>query len=113
MSLNLLGESILNLGCAPRPNIGVKNHVNFLKRPSRGLRIHEEDLESHDKAEHGEYHIRPPLDVVEGRRNEVGQSEIEDPVSCGGEADAFGTVFQREDFGCVDPGGRGLLIILG
>jgi hypothetical protein len=65
-------------------------------------------MEGHDRAENAEDDVRLPLDVGEGGSNEIGQRKVEDPVAGCGETDAFGAVFEGEDFGGVDPGGRGL-----
>lgn len=65
-------------------------------------------MESHHGTEDTEDDVRLPFDVGEGGGHEVGQRKVEDPVSCGGETDALGTVFQREDFGGVDPCGGSL-----
>jgi hypothetical protein len=37
-------------------------------------------VESHHKTEHAEDNISFPLDVMECRSDEVGQSKVEDPV---------------------------------
>jgi hypothetical protein len=66
-------------------------------------------MEGHDRAENAEDDVRLPFDVGEGGSNEIGQRKVEDPVAGRGEADALGSVFEREDFGGIDPGGRGLL----
>jgi hypothetical protein len=108
MLLNLLAKLIMNLVRLPRLDIRIKHHINLFKGPPRCLGVHEENMEGHDRAENAEDDVRLPLDVGEGGSNEIGQRKVEDPVAGCGEADAFGTVFEREDFGGVDPGGRGL-----
>jgi hypothetical protein len=65
-------------------------------------------MEGHDRAENAEDDVRLPLDVGEGGSNEIGERKVEDPVAGCGKTDAFGAVFEGEDFGGVDPGGRGL-----
>lgn len=66
-------------------------------------------MEGHGRAENAEDDVRLPLDVGEGGRNEIGERKVEDPVAGRGETDALGSVFEREDFGSVDPAGRGLV----
>lgn len=104
--LYLFLKSCFNLIRPPRRHIRVKHEINFLQSSADGLRIHEKDVECHDGAEHAEDDVRLPLNVGECGRNEECQSEVEDPICCGGETDAFGAVFEGKDFGAVDPGGR-------
>lgn len=78
---HLLIKLISNNVRPPRFNIRIKHHIDFLESPSRSLRVEEEDMECHDETENGKDDICPPLNVVEGWRDEVGQGEVEDPVS--------------------------------
>ena len=65
-------------------------------------------MECHHRAEHAEDDVCLPLDVGEGRSDEVGQGEVEDPITRGRKTDTLRTVLQGEHFGGVNPGGRGL-----
>ena len=51
------------------------------------------------------YNVRLPCNVLERRRQEVRQREVEDPVRCRAETDTLGAVLEREDFTAVDPSG--------
>lgn len=86
-------QPILQLPRLPWLQIRVEHNIHLLERPPRCLGVHEEDVEGHHGAEHAEDDVCFPLDVRERRRDEVGQGEVEDPVCCGGDADAFGAVF--------------------
>jgi hypothetical protein len=66
-------------------------------------------MEGHGRAENAEDDVRLPLDVGEGGSDEIGERKVEDPVAGRRETDALGSVFERKDFGGVDPGGRGLI----
>lgn len=106
---HLLAKLIMHLRRLPRLDIRVEDHINLLKRPAGSFGVHEENMESHHETEDSKDDIRLPLDVVECRCDEVRECEIENPVSGRGKSDALGSVFQREDFGGVDPAGRCLL----
>lgn len=58
------------------------------------------------EAEHAKNDVRAPLDILKCGRDKVRKSEIEDPVGSRGEANALGTILQREDFGDEDPCAR-------
>lgn len=58
------------------------------------------------KAEHAKDDVRAPLDILKCGRDKVRKSEIENPVGSRGEANAPGTILQREDFGDENPCAR-------
>lgn len=82
--LDLLAELVLDLVGAPRLDVRIKDHINLFEGPTSSLGIHEEHVEGHDTTEYTENYIGLPLDVVECRRDEVGQGKVENPVSRGG-----------------------------
>lgn len=62
-------------------------------------------MDRHDGTEHSEDHVGTPLDVREGRGDEVCQGKVECPVRGTGQTDTLGTVFQGEDLRGIDPRG--------
>ena len=109
-TLNLFSEDITNLVSLPWLHISIEDQVDLLKRPALSLGVHEEHMNSHDAAEDSEDNISLPLDVVEGRGNEVRQGEVENPVGRGRDTNTLGSVLQRENLRCVDPSGRSLFL---
>lgn len=105
---DLLSKFILEFARLPRLHVRLEHYINFFKRPTRRLGIHEEHMEGHHRAEHAEDDVGLPLDVGEGGSDEVGQGEVEDPVTRGRKTDTLSTVLQGEHFRGVNPGGRGL-----
>lgn len=112
MLLDLLAKLIMNLVRLPRFDFRIKHHINLLQGSPGGLGVHEEHMEGHDRAENPKDDVRLPLDVGEGGRHEIGERKVEDPVAGCGETDALCAVFEREDFGGVDPGSGGLGALL-
>lgn len=68
-------------------------------------------MASHHRAENAEDDVGFPLDVGEGRGDEVSEREVEDPVSGRRNANPFGPVLERENFRAVNPCRRGLCLI--
>jgi hypothetical protein len=62
---NALGEHLLDL----------------LQSLSGSLGEEEEDVEGHSQTEHTENKVHPPLDVLEGGRNEVSKGKVENLIS--------------------------------
>ena len=67
------------------------------------LRETEEDMNSHGGAENSEEDVRLPLDVFKGRRHEVREREVEDPVAGRSDGDSLATETQREQLWRVNP----------
>lgn len=82
VALNFLTKYILYFVSVPWLDIGLENHVNFFKRTTHSLRVHEEHVERHDCTENSENDVSLPLDVVEGWCHEVCKGKVEDPVGC-------------------------------
>ena len=95
-----------DVGRLPGGDTFLEEHVDLLERLAARLREHEEGVDDAAKAEDAEDDVRAPDDVLERRRHEVGEREVEDPVSRRREADALGAVLQREDLRDVDPRAR-------
>ena len=66
----------------------------------------EEHMNRHSGQEHAEDYVSLPLDVDERRWDEVGQSEVEDPVCRGAECDGFASNAQRVELWGIDPADR-------
>lgn len=90
--LHILGKLIMNLIRAPGHSRRIKHRINLLKRSPRCLGVRQEDMDGHDGAEDGEDDVGAPLDVCESWRDEVCECEVEGPVCCACEADAFRAV---------------------
>lgn len=75
--LPVLLKHALNLRRPPSRNVVSKDEINLLERLSLGLRIHEEDVEGHGKAEDTEDDVSLPSNVGECWGDEEGESEIE------------------------------------
>ena len=111
LALDLLPKLIRHLMRPPRRHILVKHLVHLLQCLPRSLGVQEEHMEGHHRAEHTEDDVRLPLDVGEGRRDEVRQCEVEDPVASGGQTHAFGAILEGKNFRAVDPCGGGLQFV--
>lgn len=70
-SLDPFAEAALDLVALPWRNVGVEQNVDLLQGLAMGFRVHKENVESHGEAENTENDISLPLDVGEGRSNEV------------------------------------------
>lgn len=79
---NSLLKSVFDLIGSPSRDVAVEDEVDLFKSPASRLRIHEEDVDSHDRAKDAENYIRPPGYVGECRSNEESEREVEDPIRC-------------------------------
>lgn len=70
-SLDPFAEAALDLVAFPWGNVGVEQNINLLQGLSVRFWESEEDVEGHSKAENTEDDVSLPLDVGEGRSNEV------------------------------------------
>lgn len=61
-------------------------------------------MDGHGDAEDSEDDVGLPLDVDEGRGNEVSESEVEDPVARGSQSVGLATEVVGEQLWWVDPG---------
>lgn len=107
-ALNLFTKHVSNFVSLPWLDIGLKNQVDLFEGPSHRLRVREKHVYSHHKAEHTKNYVGFPLNIMESGCHKIGQSEVEDPVGGGGNANTFGPVLQWENLRCVYPCGRGL-----
>lgn len=86
-------------------SVGVgEDSLNLLEGLARRLREEEEDVEEHGDTEDTEDDVRPPLNIDERWRDEVGESEVEGPVGGGSESDGFATHAEWVQLRWVDPG---------
>lgn len=60
-------------------------------------------MDEHGHTEYSKYDIDFPADVLESRRNEVCECEVEDPVRGCGERNGFATYAEGVQFWWVDP----------
>lgn len=60
----------------------IKDFFDFFKWLLTRLREKEQDVDEHGETEDAEHDVDFPADVGEGRWDEVGECEVEDPV-CG------------------------------
>lgn len=107
-ALNLFTKHVPNFVSPPWLDIGLKHQVDLFEGPSHRLGVREKHMYSHHTAEDTENNVGFPLDVMESGRHKISQSEVEDPVGGGGNANTFRSVLQWENLRCVSPCGWGL-----
>lgn len=83
-----------------------KHRVHLFEGLACSLWEHKEDVDGHSNAEHSEDDVGTPGDVDKGGRNEVTKSEVEGPVTRGGQRHSLTTEVVREQLRRVDPGDR-------
>lgn len=86
---------------------GIGEHIlDLLEGLAGGLRECDEHVEEHAGVEDAEEDVHLPADGDEGRGHEVGEREVEDPVSRGGERDGLAAHAEGVQFGGVNPRDR-------
>lgn len=114
-ALSLLINDGLNVGLETRStDTGVprlwtarpEQLFDFLEGLARGLGVREERLRGGSEAEYAENDERLPGNVVECRRDEETEGEVEEPVGDTGNGHAVRTGLERPDLRCVHPGNR-------
>ena len=63
-------------------------------------------MDEHGCEENAEEEIRFPSNVLERRRDEVGEREIKSPIGRGCKGNGLATDSERVQFGRIDPGNR-------
>lgn len=76
--LRPLNIAVVNL-CLPCRHTRQEHLLDVFERLACSLGEHEERVDCHGRAEDAENDIDAPLDVDEGRWDEVGECEVEDP----------------------------------
>ena len=85
--------------------VGVLEHsLGLLKSLASSFRETKEDVNGHGEAKDAKDDVRLVGDVLEGRRHEVGEREVEDPVGGGGEGNTTRSNWEWEDLTNYDPG---------
>lgn len=65
-----------------------KQDIHILQTAPFGLLDEESHEDAHGATEDAEHEERAPADVIDGIGGDFGDDEVEEPLRCGGEADA-------------------------
>jgi hypothetical protein len=80
-----------------------KDLFDLLQSVLRSLWEAEREVNRSREVESSKHKVRFPCDRKECGGNSPGESEIEQPVGCGGKGDSLGANFHGEDFGGICP----------
>lgn len=91
LQLDALVEHMLDVCLALVLADEAEQHVHVLQRATLGLLDEEDDKGAHSAAEASKHDECTPANVVDGRRRDLGNDKVEQPLGCGGETDAVFT----------------------